>query len=298
MSDMAILRSDCPRASIVVTCKGRLHHLRRTLPCMLAQTCSFAYETIVVDFGCPQGAFDWCRGLDVRNLVALKVLDDTQTFHLSRARNCGASAAVRADPGLRRCRRFPGAELAGNGDSRLAIGPRRVVHGGQWPANRLGAVGDLRGSREVFHAIRGYDEALRGWNGEDGDLYARAGAQAATIRFPTYLLTPIHHGDAERVRYQPDKEIGRSNARNVAIVAARTGPVNPQGYGRGELMIHRGQGATTPPVTWNKRRRIVRPLRRVPARDLQPPTSNLQPPTSDLRSPTSDLRPPNQCPTS
>ena len=80
-------------ASIVVTCKGRLHHLRRTLPSMLAQCCPFAFEVIVVDFGCPQGTFDWCRGLDVRNLVALKVLDDTDDFHLSRARNCGASVA-------------------------------------------------------------------------------------------------------------------------------------------------------------------------------------------------------------
>ena len=36
MSDMAVLQRDCPWASIVVTCKGRLHHLRRTLPSMLA----------------------------------------------------------------------------------------------------------------------------------------------------------------------------------------------------------------------------------------------------------------------
>ena len=70
MSDAAILQSDAPRASIITTCKGRLHHLRRTLPCMLAQGCDFAYEVVVVDFGCPQGTFDFCRGLDVRNLVA------------------------------------------------------------------------------------------------------------------------------------------------------------------------------------------------------------------------------------
>ena len=39
-----------PLASIIVPCKGRLHHLRRTLPNMLAQRCEFAYEVIVVDW--------------------------------------------------------------------------------------------------------------------------------------------------------------------------------------------------------------------------------------------------------
>ena len=48
---------------------------------------------IVVDFGCPQGTFDWCRALDVRNLVAVKVLDDTEEYQRSRSRNCGANAA-------------------------------------------------------------------------------------------------------------------------------------------------------------------------------------------------------------
>ena len=103
-------------------------------------------------------------------------------------------------------------------------------------------MGNLRSLAEVYHAVRGYDEALRGWGGEDADFYARATTRTTTSRFPTFLLTPIHHGDGDRVRYQTAEEIGQSNARNVAIVAGRTGPVNPQGYGRGEFTIIRGQG--------------------------------------------------------
>ena len=37
MGDLVILESSRLLASIIVTCKGRLHHLRRTLSCMLAQ---------------------------------------------------------------------------------------------------------------------------------------------------------------------------------------------------------------------------------------------------------------------
>jgi glycosyltransferase involved in cell wall biosynthesis len=83
-----------PVASVIVPCKGRLHHLRRTLPNMLAQQCDFGYEVIVVDYSCPQETYDWCCGLNVRNLTVLKVLDDAESFNHSRCRNCGACNAV------------------------------------------------------------------------------------------------------------------------------------------------------------------------------------------------------------
>ena len=40
-----------PQFSIITTCKGRLDHLKQTLPAMLAQADA---EVIVVDFSCPQ----------------------------------------------------------------------------------------------------------------------------------------------------------------------------------------------------------------------------------------------------
>ncbi len=41
-----------PKFSIITTCKGRLEHLKQTLPAMLAQKDS---EVIVVDYSCPHG---------------------------------------------------------------------------------------------------------------------------------------------------------------------------------------------------------------------------------------------------
>ena len=262
MSHMAIPECACPLASVVVTCKGRLHHLRRTLPNLLIQRCPFPFEVIVVDYGCPQGAFDWCNALNVARLVALKVLDDTGEFHLSRARNCVASVA------RGRILAFVDADMFPH-ESWLetAAGPLLQGRVGLCTASSGFQRGGDRGgtcvvSAEVFHAVRGYDEALRGWGCEDDDFYRRAASQTSTRPFPAFLLTPIRHGDLERVRYQSAKEIAQSSARNTAVLARRIGPVNPFGYGQGKFSIVRGQGAVLPPVAWKKLERIVRPLRR------------------------------------
>jgi glycosyltransferase involved in cell wall biosynthesis len=252
---------DPPLASIIVTCKGRLHHLRRTLPSMLAQRCAFCYEVVVVDFGCPHGTFDWCRSLDVRNLVALKVLDYSDEFQLSRSRNCGASAArgrllafVDADMFLDATWLETVVEVMRHG----RIGLCTVV-----PDFRDGwdRAGSCIVSAAVFHAVRGYDEALRGWGSEDVDFCCRCAACTLAGKFAPSLLTPIKHGHEERVRYQADKDIGASNARNAEYLRQRTGLVNPQGYGRGAFHIFRGSGERLPPLTWVRRHRVVRPIR-------------------------------------
>ena len=78
------------RVSIVTTSKGRLHHIRDTVPRMLA--CGVD-EVLVVDYGCPDGTGDWverhCPGARV-----LRVTDDPG-FCLPRARNLGARATLR-----------------------------------------------------------------------------------------------------------------------------------------------------------------------------------------------------------
>jgi hypothetical protein len=48
---------DVPRLSIVTTCKGRLHHLRRSLPGFLAQPDT---QVIVVDYDCPEDTIGVC----------------------------------------------------------------------------------------------------------------------------------------------------------------------------------------------------------------------------------------------
>ena len=73
----------------ITTCKGRLSHLKETLP-DLARAPDI--EVVVVDYDCPDGAADWVRssGPDVR-IVAV---EDRPLFSASTARNLGAAAAT------------------------------------------------------------------------------------------------------------------------------------------------------------------------------------------------------------
>ena len=47
-----------PLMSAIVTCKGRLEHLKQTLPLLMAMPDS---EVIVVDYDCPDRSGDWVR---------------------------------------------------------------------------------------------------------------------------------------------------------------------------------------------------------------------------------------------
>lgn len=249
-------------ASIVVTCKGRLHHLQRTLPSMLVQRCSFSYEVVIVDFGCPQGTFDWGRSLDIRNVAVAKVMNDTNEFQRSRSRNCGARVAnglllafVDADIFLDATWLETATQIMREGRIGLCTVADSFRAG--WDRGGTCVV-----SAEVFHAVRGYDEALQGWGSEDADFCTRCAACTSEGKFAAFLLTPIKHGHEERVRYHSDKDIAASNSRNREYLSQRGGIVNPDGYGQGTLDIFRGSGDRLPPITWVKRHRIGRPIRR------------------------------------
>jgi glycosyltransferase involved in cell wall biosynthesis len=75
--------------AFVTTSKGRLNHIKETLPLMAAQNPD---EIIVVDYGCPDGTGDWVEA----NFPVVKVvrIDDDPGFCVSRARNRGAAKSA------------------------------------------------------------------------------------------------------------------------------------------------------------------------------------------------------------
>ena len=72
----------------ITTCKGRLAHLKETLPTLCAAA---GLDVVLVDYDCPEGAGAWAEAAhpDVR---VVKVRD-RPLFNLSEARNLGAAAA-------------------------------------------------------------------------------------------------------------------------------------------------------------------------------------------------------------
>lgn len=199
------------RYSIVTTCKGRLDHLRRTLPRFLSQPDA---EVIVVDYACP----DNTAALIAREFPRCRVVvaGDVQGFNLAHARNLGAEAArgewlvfidadvVMAEDFVPRLEKF------------LTVGE---FYG--FPSvspERHGIYGSCVIRRSDFQSVQGYDAAMQGYGGEDEELYARMRLiRAKRVALPEDLIERvIQHGDVERTVFHDRKAI----ADNLRINAA------------------------------------------------------------------------------
>lgn len=189
------------KIAFVTTCKGRLHHLQETLPRLRA---AGADEVVVVDYGCPDGTGAWVR--QHHPGVRLVTVDDDPGFCVSRARNLGAAATdadwicfidadIRVMPEWLDWLR---ANLQSDTFYRAA-----KVQG----VRQKETWGTFVCQKKAFQRIGGYDEAFRGWGGEDDDLYFRltiAAAQAES-EYPAHFVAAISHDDAERTKFHEVK---------------------------------------------------------------------------------------------
>ncbi len=196
--------------SIITTCKGRLEHLKQTLPRMLEQG---AAEVIVVDYSCPDGTAAWVA----KHFPAARVVTvaGEKGFSNWRARNAGAAAATSdlllfcdADTIL--------APKAGEAIAR-ALPPKTYGFFKRNATARFNKAGLRLGSNQLrgFHAIPapayrrlgGYDEVLRGWGaGGDTDLEERlemAGLSRRPLN-PALVEDVIEHDNADRTRHHDD----------------------------------------------------------------------------------------------
>ena len=199
--------------SIITTCKGRLDHLKASLPKMAAQG---AKDVIVVDFSCPQGTGEFVSA----NFPSVRVVSVKGQAHFSnwKARNAGASVAggevlvfVDADTLL-----AEGAiELLSESLPQKAYGffDQKTSRSFNRAGPRL-AANQLKGFHaipaEAFRRLGGYDEVLEGYAaGADTDLEDRLGM----IGFSRHLLdaalveSVIEHDAASRTEHhaQPVK---------------------------------------------------------------------------------------------
>jgi len=196
--------------SIITTCKGRLEHLRQTLPTMLEQG---AAEVIVVDYSCPDGTADFVE----REFPQAKVVrvEGEKGFSNWKARNAGAAVAT-GDLLL-----FCDADtiLAANAGQKIAgeLPPKTFGFFKRGSTERFNKAGLRLGANQLrgFHAIParvyrrlgGYDEVLLGWGaGGDTDLEERlvlAGFAARPLD-PALVEDVIQHDNTDRTRHHVD----------------------------------------------------------------------------------------------
>jgi glycosyltransferase involved in cell wall biosynthesis len=176
--------------TIVTTCKGRLANLKQSLP-MMVRT---GLPVVVVDYDCPDGT----RRYVAENFPQIRIvaIDNEPLFSVSRARNLGAATVATRFIGF-----FDADALLKDGFASefgtAALSDSVFCVAGE---------GDLHGQcivpKNAFERVGGYDEAMTGWAGEDGDFYLRL--QAAGFRRTTMrpgLVVALPHGDDERIRY-------------------------------------------------------------------------------------------------
>jgi len=181
----------------ITTCKGRLAHLKQTLPRVAGQP---GLACVVVDYSCPDGTAGWVAA-NFPQVRAVRV-DGESSFNVSRARNIGARAADVPWLGF-----FDADILLDPGFASVVV--PQLVTGRFYRPDPVTyqTWGSIICHREDFAAVGGYDEAYIGWGGEDDDLITAltlAGRRVAG--FPAALLSEIPHSDEERTRFYAIKD--------------------------------------------------------------------------------------------
>jgi glycosyltransferase involved in cell wall biosynthesis len=206
---------DEAKMTFVVTCKGRLEHLRRSLPRMAAQK---GCKVIVVDSSCPDGAGHWVSSKYPE--VTVVFLEDNGTFNPSRSRNAALKICetewicfVDADVILSR-EFFPVVKDI--------IKDKHFYTFKRVPGMR-GSGGTCIVKRADAHHIGGYDDLIVAWSGEDVDFYYRLvlyGIHRIKLAHD-FIDEVIQHSDDSRTRYHSNKDIRINGAIAMFYVAAK-----------------------------------------------------------------------------
>jgi len=229
------------RLSAITTCKGRLEHLKVTLPTLIAlPDC----EVIVVDYDCPDGAGDWVAA----NHPVAKVVrvTDRPFFNIAEARNLGVAAS--SAPWL----------LLTDADVIVADGFRARVETLLQPGVFLRPAtdaGDLFGTMIVARAdlaeIGGYDEVFEGWGSEDLDVMTRLQMiERRLVFFPGELVKTIPHDNGLRGRFHEITDTHVNGIINILYRQAKMDlwrqGVRPNEAGLRQLYRQLREGARAP----------------------------------------------------
>lgn len=201
-----------PKLTAITTCKGRLEHLKETLPELMADP---ELEVVVVDYDDPDHSSDWVRA----NHPGARVVQVATRpwFNRSEAKNLGAAAAtgdwlffIDADIHVGEALTQRVQDLMRPGVFLLPE-PR--------PADLWGV---LMVSRADFAAVGGYDEAMENYGSEDVDLLARLMiAGLAEVGFPGQDLVAIVHDHALRTRFHQVANIDLTASINGFYLTAK-----------------------------------------------------------------------------
>ena len=175
--------------TFVTTCRGRLAHLRKTLPSLAKQSDA---AVIVVDYGCPDKSGAWVEA----NFPQVQVVRSAESTPAG-ARNVGGAKA--GSPWI--CFIDAGTGVADDFSERIkpVLAPGHFY---QAEPRSKDTFGTSICAAPDFERIGGYDEVIQGWGKEDEDFYARlflAGVRYAG--FPSEALQVINPAEGQKVEH-------------------------------------------------------------------------------------------------
>ena len=202
-----------PTFDIVITCKGRLEHLKQTLPLAVAQPDA---QVFVVDYSCPDNSGDWVEA----NYPSVKVVRVPGREHYNRSESRNAGARAGDSPWLL----FMDADILAHhrfvDELFERLEPNASYH--EDAPKMTDRTGTFACQRSVFESLGGYDETMSDWGAEDIDLHRNL--RHAGVRKQPYdhrLLVPIAHEDEMRTRFHQEQDIALSNLANTLYSSVR-----------------------------------------------------------------------------
>jgi len=181
----------------IQTCMGRLEHLQQSLPRLVDCPRS---ECVVVDYSCPQNAGDWVA----QHFPQVRVVraPGERHFHVSRARNLGAQAAVTPWLG------FLDADILVS-EKFLHEFTENLAPGGFYFPDEVQIAGNILCARDDFWKAEGFDETYRSWGDEDLDLQEALSFLGLEPRpYPGAWLQHVPHDEKHRTQFfaEPNRQ--------------------------------------------------------------------------------------------
>jgi hypothetical protein len=235
-----------PRIAFISTCKGRLAHLRETLPRNMWDNVDYLNSVFVVlGYGDPElGEYMRTFELPMQNgQLAYYSFPEGKGFHVSHAKNLamrcamleGADILVTVDADNRTgtgFARFLGFQMGMDEPGYFLcpdhLGIKGIPHGPFRPLR--GYAGRLAIRTQDFVKVGGYDETFDTWRGEDIDVCQRMLRLGFRMGFiPNSFLDVIPHGSDVRFKeYQHAKVFER--AYEFKVIQNRTETVVNYGH--------------------------------------------------------------------
>lgn len=257
------------RISYCTTCKGRLHHLQQTLPANLkAEEGNPNVEFVVLDYGSEDGLGDWIksnfqREIDSGRLVYART--EAPYFKMAHAKNM----AHRLANGDVLCNLDADNFIANDFSTYLRghfekhpdtiLGAGLLTRAFKNTAKLDGISGRMAYMRKAFGQLDGYDEAFKGWGGEDINFKLRGRDLGLAYKaIPNAMLgSVITHSNEERMdNLHPStmaashsavkrgglEKFGSVIARQFVRARANSNP--PGWFGCGEVQINFSDSVT------------------------------------------------------